>query len=127
MTTTRPARPRLSPKALRATRSGLSSTAAVGITPTGQATSTSNNNRREVEPLQASTPGPLQTAAPIAKDAYRLNRHLQRNHCKMAAVLVVDDDGLFDDHRDEHEWPPAVQLLLASPQELQRRGLAAAP
>jgi hypothetical protein len=58
----------------------------------------------------------------IAADAARLARHLERGHCQVAAVLVVDDDNLFEDNRPE--WPDAVRLLVASPQELERRGIA---
>jgi hypothetical protein len=59
----------------------------------------------------------------IVADAERLSRHVERGHCAVAAVLVVDDENLFEDNRPDL-WPPKVRLLLASPRELQRRGIA---
>ena len=67
----RQARPRLSPLRLRPTRSGSATTAAAASTHQSGNINT-NNNRREVGPLQASAPGPVQTAAPSAG-----NRHDQ--------------------------------------------------
>jgi hypothetical protein len=58
----------------------------------------------------------------IVADAERLARHVERGHCLVAAVLVVDDENLFQDNRPNEQWPEAVRLLLASPGELQRRG-----
>jgi hypothetical protein len=60
-------------------------------------------------------------------DANRLAQHLQRKHCAVAAVLVVDDDGLFEELYDPAIWPAKVKLLLVGPGELARRGLAGAP
>jgi hypothetical protein len=51
----------------------------------------------------------------ILADAERLAAHLERGHCKVAAVLVVDNDNLFEDHRHNYEWPSNVELLVASP------------
>ncbi len=58
-------------------------------------------------------------------DATRLAHHLARKHCLVAAVLVVDDDGLFEELYEPATWPADVPLLLASPAELARRGIAA--
>jgi hypothetical protein len=54
-------------------------------------------------------------------DAERLSQHIVRKHCTAAAVLVVDDDGLFEEVFEPATWPVNVALLLASPQELERR------
>lgn len=59
-------------------------------------------------------------------DAARLALHIQRKHRHVGAVLVVDDDGLFEELLDQDVWPSEVRLLLAGPSELARRGLAAA-
>jgi hypothetical protein len=64
----------------------------------------------------------VRKVAGVHSDAQRLARHLQRTHCVVAAVLVVDDDGLFEDRRAEFDWPKDVELLVASPLELSRRG-----
>jgi len=59
----------------------------------------------------------------IVADAERLARHIERGHCRAAAVLLVDDENLFEKERPKF-WPEAVRLLLASPCELQRRGIS---
>ena len=51
----------------------------------------------------------------VVADAERLARHLDRGHCRVAAVLVVDDDGLFEGGFAKLAWPANVELLLASP------------
>jgi hypothetical protein len=61
----------------------------------------------------------------IRADAERLAAHLERKHCSLAAVLVVDDDDLFEDEGGPEAWPENVRLLLASPRELSRRGIPA--
>lgn len=58
-------------------------------------------------------------------DAARLAEHIERKHCLVGAVLIVDDDGLFEELHEPHSWPAQVNLLLASPGELARRGMAA--
>lgn len=58
-------------------------------------------------------------------DAARLVGHLARQHCAVAACLVVDDDGLFGELYDSNGWPPNVRLLLASPAALAARDLRA--
>jgi hypothetical protein len=62
----------------------------------------------------------------IIADAERLARHVERSHCRVAAVLVIDDENLFEDNPPTHPWPETVRRLLASPRELERRGIAAA-
>jgi hypothetical protein len=61
----------------------------------------------------------------IVADATRLAQHVERDHCRVAAVLVVDDDNLFDDNRPP-QWPESVELLLASPKEIERRAAESA-
>jgi hypothetical protein len=58
----------------------------VGITPSRQATSTINNNRREAGPLQTATPGPLQVAAlrPITQVAQDLVIDFYSRRCLAA-------------------------------------------
>jgi len=65
----------------------------------------------------------LRKVQDVLADATRFARHLDRGHCQLAAVLVVDDDNLFEDNRPQR-WPDAVRLLVASPRELTRRGMA---
>lgn len=57
----------------------------------------------------------------VVADANRLARHLERGHSAVAAVLVIDDDNLFEDHRGEYDWPQTVEVLVASPRELAAR------
>jgi hypothetical protein len=57
----------------------------------------------------------------VLADAERLARHVQREHCQVAAVFVVDDDNLFEEMREAHAWPDSVDLLVASPKELANR------
>jgi hypothetical protein len=59
----------------------------------------------------------------ILADAQRLARHIERRHCLVAAMFLVDDENLFEDNRTGVAWPDPVRLLLASPRELERRGI----
>jgi hypothetical protein len=65
----------------------------------------------------------------VLADAERLSRHLERGRCLVAAVLVVDDDDLFEQTLEEltapNSWPPSVRRLLASPAELKRKEVVA--
>ena len=65
--------------------------------------------------------------ASVLADAQRLARHIERGRCLVAAVLVVDDDDLFEQTLEDLEgsdsWPASVERLFASPAELRRRGL----
>lgn len=61
----------------------------------------------------------------IERDARRLNDHLDRGNCAVAAVLVVDDACVFEDELPRLAWPPSVHRLVASPQELERRAISA--
>ena len=54
----------------------------------------------------------------VVRDAERLARHLARGHCERAAILVVDDDCLFEDEHSKHAWPADVMQLVASPRRL---------
>lgn len=51
----------------------------------------------------------------VVADAERLAKHLDRGHCRVAAVLVVDDDCLFESGLPTLTWPANVELLIASP------------
>jgi hypothetical protein len=57
-------------------------------------------------------------------DAVRLAKHVHRKHCLVGALLVVDDDGLFEELLELSTWPRDITLLLAGPSELARRGFA---
>ena len=57
----------------------------------------------------------------VLADAERLARHIQRRHCIVAGVFVVDHDNLFEEHRSSYNWPDGVKLLVASPNELAKR------
>jgi hypothetical protein len=46
-------------------------------------------------------------------------------HCLVAAVLVVDDENLFEDNPPLEARPEVVRLLVASPRERERRGIRA--
>jgi hypothetical protein len=63
----------------------------------------------------------------IQADAQRLARHLERGHCLVAGLLVVDDDNLFEGIRDTVDWPNAVTMRVASPRELERHGISVGP
>ncbi len=54
----------------------------------------------------------------VLADAKRLERHLERGRCALAAVFVVDDDCLFADNSTRLDWPDAVMRLIASPRGL---------
>jgi len=68
----------------------------------------------------------VRKVARVSADAERLALHIDRRHCLVAAVFVVDDDNLFEDTRDGHSWPDSVDVLVASPKELAKRGIAVA-
>jgi hypothetical protein len=63
----------------------------------------------------------------IRADAARLADHVERGRCAVAAVLIVDDDDLWEAEGGATSagWPGTVMQLLASPGELSRRGTAA--
>ena len=61
----------------------------------------------------------------IGADARRLAEHVNRNHCALAAILVVDDDCIYESNRDlVGEIPSTVVELVASPRQLHDRGIA---
>lgn len=64
-----------------------------------------------------------QRVSSVLADAERLAGHLERGRCLVAAVLVADDDGLFEQTADLSAWPASVKRLFASPAELERRKL----
>lgn len=68
----------------------------------------------------------LRKVPSVLADAERLAKHLSRSHCAVAAVLVVDDDGLFEQESAALDWPADVLRLVASPGELARRGMTSA-
>ena len=81
LTPTRKARPRPSPLRRRPTGDGSVTTVAATPPTTRSGNIQTNNNRREVGPLQASTPGPLQVATPNlaahrGNQAYRRRRDI---------------------------------------------------
>lgn len=57
----------------------------------------------------------------VVADALRLGRHVELGRCLLGAVLVVDDDDVFEQTVDLSTWPGSVKRLLASPAELKRR------
>ena len=54
----------------------------------------------------------------IRLDAERLAQHLERGRCRVAALLIVDDDCLFQDNSAGIVWPSPVRRLLVSPRQL---------
>jgi hypothetical protein len=60
----------------------------------------------------------------VAVDGQKLARHLRLGRCAVAALLLVDDEDYFEHNRGGIEWPDGVELLVCSPAELQRRGVA---
>jgi len=56
----------------------------------------------------------------VLADAQRLRAHLDRQHCALAAILVVDDDCLFEDNSTELDWPEGVIRLVAGPRTIDR-------
>jgi hypothetical protein len=59
----------------------------------------------------------IRKVADVLADAERLARHVERRHCQLAAVLVVDDDDLFEEERASYVWPEEVVMLIANPTE----------
>jgi hypothetical protein len=57
-------------------------------------------------------------------DLAKLQRHLQLGRCDVAAMLIVDDEGLFE-QRTSAVWPEDIVRLVVSPAELKRRGIVA--
>ena len=57
----------------------------------------------------------LKKVPSVMADAERLQLHLERGHCSVAAVLVVDDDGLFSGESAKLDWPADVIRLVATP------------
>lgn len=51
----------------------------------------------------------------VVADAGRLQRHLDRGHCIVAAIFVVDDDRLFTEESASKPWPADVLKLIAAP------------
>ena len=77
-------------------------------------------------------------ASGVARDAVALERHLWKRRCRVAAVLVVDEECFFEDRgvgdfewpkppwpseEEKRGWPSDVIRFVASPRELNRRGL----
>jgi hypothetical protein len=98
-------RPRLSTKALRATRSDLSVDSR-GWLPAGRSVNiNTNNNRREVGPLQASAVGPVQTAAPNSLAGWRPTPVTARNGDKIERQRVSP---LLSSHEKGHSAATAA-------------------
>ena len=52
----------------------------------------------------------------IAADIKRLALHVERGHCRYAAMLVVDDGGYFEEYGGEIEFGPVVPLVISQRQ-----------
>ncbi|MGO9322455.1 MAG: hypothetical protein ACLQBY_16875 [Solirubrobacteraceae bacterium] len=63
----------------------------------------------------------------VEADLMKLDRHLRLGRCQVAAMLVVDDEGLFEEHGADLAWPAGVHRLMASPTEVDRRAQSAKP
>lgn len=63
----------------------------------------------------------------VEADLIKLDRHLRLGRCQVAAMLVVDDEGLFEEHGADLAWPAGVHRLMASPTEVDRRAHSAKP
>jgi hypothetical protein len=57
----------------------------------------------------------------IQTDLDKLAFNLERERCALAAMLVVDDEDYFEDHRDELDWPDRVEPLVLSPRRVAAR------
>lgn len=69
----------------------------------------------------------LQHVKSVEDDLVKLDRHLRLGRCHVAAVLIVDDEGLFEEHGADMSWPAGVHRLIASPAELRRHGISEQP
>jgi hypothetical protein len=61
----------------------------------------------------------------IPLDVAKLARHIELERCAVAGMLVVDDEGYFDQQTLEGEWPKNVRRLHVGPGALSGRGLLA--
>lgn len=59
----------------------------------------------------------------VRRDLAALARHLKLGRCSVAAMLVVDEECYFEHHFEDDGWPKDVMRLVASPAELDRRGV----
>ncbi len=59
----------------------------------------------------------------VQADALKLDRHVEHGRCQVAAVVVFDDEGYFQEHGTEVEWPARVWRLVAGPSQLKLRGI----
>jgi hypothetical protein len=57
----------------------------------------------------------------VARDAANQHQRLQGGRCQVAALFVVDDENAFE--KSNVPIPGELVLLVASPLELQRRGI----
>ena len=65
--------------------------------------------------------------AAIPTDLAKLARHVELGRCEVAAMLVVDDEGYFEEHGDRDAWPADVWRLVVGPDALRKRGLLLEP
>jgi hypothetical protein len=61
----------------------------------------------------------------VQDDLDRLAEHLAKGRCRVAAMLIVQDEGFFDAYRGAVRWPPAVRPLIVGPAALAEAGLPA--
>jgi hypothetical protein len=66
----------------------------------------------------------LQHVKSVEADLAKLDRHLRLRRCDVAAMLIVDDEGLFEEHGVDMRWPAGIERLIASPAELRRQGIS---
>ena len=59
----------------------------------------------------------------IPADLAKLARHVELGRCAVAGMLIFDDEGYFEEHRAEIEWPLSVWRLVVGPRALRLRGL----
>jgi hypothetical protein len=59
----------------------------------------------------------------VQDDLNRLADHLAAGRCRVAAMLIVQDEDFFDAHSATVTWPTGVRPLMVGPIELRERGL----
>jgi len=62
-------------------------------------------------------------AIPI--DLAKLENHMDLGRCRVAGMVIFDDEGYFAEHGGDIEWPDSIWRLLVGEEALRSRGLLA--
>ena len=56
----------------------------------------------------------------VQRDVDRLAEHINRGHCRVAAVLILDDERFFTDRGSGIKWPHSVERYLLNESRARR-------